>query len=286
MTGPFGRTPPFADRKRLGGGRDGFVTPLLPFHDGSRRGFRATKRAAGITSRPYFVQYVSRSGSRRDFLAVIFGARLAGAAPRLWSLFFLSLNITRADRWRQDAERDALFAYALVVVAAGAVGATFAIETVATVRSLEPVAASIPIAASRTLADVFALIFGGIAIGNQLFVALDLFLVIAARPTLGLLFLEARAIIFEHSEIMVGVLKIIFGLHPVAGELRIARQTLVLLQKLGGIAALTAVLAISASISGHTLRTLSAAATTTAALTIVDQILVPCRTGAGLNRSP
>jgi hypothetical protein len=265
------------------------VTPLLPFHDGNRRGFRATKRAAGITSRPYFVQYVSRSGSRRDFLAIVFGPRLAGAAARLGSIFFLSLDITRADRWRQDAERDALFAYALVVVAflsPGAIGATFTIETVATIRSLEPVAASIPIAASRTLADVFAIIFGRIAIGNQLFVTLDFFLVIAARPTLGLLLLEARAIIFEHSEIMVGVLKIIFGLHPVAGELRIARQTLVLLQKLGGIAALTVVLAISASISGHTLRTLSAAATTTAALTIVDQILVPCRTGAGLNRSP
>jgi hypothetical protein len=51
-------------------------------------------------------------------------------------------------------------------------------------------------------------------------------------------------------------------------------------------AALAVVLPIDTGVTGHSLRTLSAAATTTAALTIVDQILVPCRTGTGLDRLP
>ncbi len=85
---------------------------------------------------------------------------------------------------------------------------------------------------------------------------------------------------------MVGELEIIFGLDAVAGELRVARQRLVLFQQLGGIAALAIVLAIAVRTAGHTLGTLSTAAATAAALTIVDQSFVPCRTGAGLDRTP
>jgi hypothetical protein len=73
---------------------------------------------------------------------------------------------------------------------------------------------------------------------------------------------------------MVGVLEIIFGLDAVAGELRVARQALVFLEQLGGVPALAVILAIGAGIAGHSLRTLSAAATTSAALTIIDQNLV------------
>src|SRR4030095_9529067 len=69
-------------------------------------------------------------------------------------------------------------------------------------------------------------------------------------------------------------------------ELGVARQALVFFEQLGGVAALAVILAIDAGVSGHSLRPLSAAATTTAALTIVDQNLFPCRTGAGFNRSP
>jgi hypothetical protein len=66
-------------------------------------------------------------------------------------------------------------------------------------------------------------------------------------------------------------LKIIFGLDPVAGKLGVARQALVFFEQLGGVAALAIITGVS-GIAGHSLRTLSAAATTTAALTIVDQM--------------
>jgi len=74
-------------------------------------------------------------------------------------------------------------------------------------------------------------------------------------------------------------------LHAVAGKLGVARQALIFLEQLGGVAALAIITGV-AGISGHTLRTLSAAATTTAALTIVDQMFVPCRTGARAKRVP
>ena len=70
---------------------------------------------------------------------------------------------------------------------------------------------------------------------------------------------------------MVGELEIIFRLDPVPGKLRIPRHRLVFFQKLGGIAALAIILPIAVRTIGHSLGTLSTAATTTAALTIVDQ---------------
>jgi len=72
---------------------------------------------------------------------------------------------------------------------------------------------------------------------------------------------------------MVGVLEIIFGLDPVAGELGVTRQRLVFLKQLGGVAALAIVLPV-AGVSGHALGALPTAAATPAALTIVDQNLL------------
>ena len=83
---------------------------------------------------------------------------------------------------------------------------------------------------------------------------------------------------------MVRVLEIIFGLDPVAGELRVARKRLVFFKKLRRVAALAIVLAVS-GVAGHALRALPTAATTTAALSIVDQLvcfpvaLAPASTG-------
>jgi hypothetical protein len=62
-------------------------------------------------------------------------------------------------------------------------------------------------------------------------------------------------------------------LDAVAGKLRIARKRLIFFQQLGSIAALAIILPV-ARIAGHALRALSTAATTTAALTIVDQLVV------------
>jgi hypothetical protein len=70
---------------------------------------------------------------------------------------------------------------------------------------------------------------------------------------------------------MLRELQIIFGLHSVARELGIARHALVLLEELGGVAALASVLPVTARSTGI-LAPLSAAAAPAAALTIVDQV--------------
>ena len=72
---------------------------------------------------------------------------------------------------------------------------------------------------------------------------------------------------------MLGELQPIFGLHPVALKLRVARQRLVFLKELGGVAARAVVLPV-AHIGRLVRRTRSAAtaAATAAVLTIVYQM--------------
>jgi hypothetical protein len=53
---------------------------------------------------------------------------------------------------------------------------------------------------------------------------------------LALRFFLTGAVIGQHAEIVVGKLQIIFRVHPVAGQLRIARHVAVFFQQLGGIA--------------------------------------------------
>src|SRR5262245_52458353 len=72
---------------------------------------------------------------------------------------------------------------------------------------------------------------------------------------------------------MVRILQVIFGLDAVSGQLGIARKRLVFLKQLRRVPALAVILPV-AGIAGHALRALSTAATTTAALTIVDQLVV------------
>jgi hypothetical protein len=72
---------------------------------------------------------------------------------------------------------------------------------------------------------------------------------------------------------MVGELKIIFGLHAVARELRVARHALVFLEQLSGIAALAIVLTVP-RLSAKVLSPLTPATTPAAALSIIDQIYV------------
>jgi hypothetical protein len=105
---------------------------------------------------------------------------------------------------------------------------------------------------------------------DQLLVAL---IVIAVIALPGALVLEPGAAFAEHAEIMVRILQIIFGLDPVAGELGVARHALVFLQELGGVAALTVVLAVP-RLSTEVLPPLSPTTAPAAALTIVDQIHV------------
>src|SRR5574338_498707 len=124
-------------------------------------------------------------------------------------------------------------------------------------------------AALGALAPRLAFLGLALAFGRfQLLAVIVVDVVAAPRP----LVLEPRAILTENAEIMVRVLEIIFGLHPVAGELRVARQALVFLEQLGGIAALTVVLAV-ARLSTEALPPLPTAAATAAALSLIDQTL-------------
>ena len=257
---------PLSERHRsptgrgLSGKRDVFVT--RPFHfryGGIKKGRR------DCSHRPRLFQGAGRSGRRRD--VVVFGLWLAsGAATRLGRLFLAVIAGSADGRW-QDAKRNSFLGLAFIFfIAAGAIGASLA----RTILPVEPFTAASTIA----LADLsLTIIIAVVGFRADFLVALDVVLVIvAARPALGLLLLEARAAVLEHTEVMVGVLEIIFGLDTVAGKLGVTSQALVFFEQLGGIAALAIITGVATGIAGHTLRTLSTAATTTAALTVVDQV--------------
>jgi hypothetical protein len=72
---------------------------------------------------------------------------------------------------------------------------------------------------------------------------------------------------------MVRILQIIFGLDPIARELRVARHALVFFQQLGGIAALAIVLPVARlSAEVRPPRSLSPTTAPAATLSIVDQM--------------
>jgi len=108
---------------------------------------------------------------------------------------------------------------------------------------------------------------------GEFIVALILVTLIIALAT-RVLFLEPRAALAQHAEIMVGELQVIFGLDAVARKLRVARHALVFLEQLGGVAALAIVLPV-ARLATEVLPPLAAAAAPAAALTIIDQIHRP-----------
>jgi hypothetical protein len=194
------------------------------------------------------------------------------------------------DRRRQDVEREA------VVVAVGALSrpihifvavvipAAIVARMLARLASFTRLAGTVSLTAVLPLGPLLALLallalfaIGGFAVGfDQIVLTLVLVGPVAA---LAPLVLEARAAFAEHTEIMVCILQIIFGLDPVARELRVARQTLVFFEQLGGIPALPVVLAIarlSAATAAEVLAPLSTAAAPAATLlSIVDQMRFP-----------
>jgi hypothetical protein len=115
------------------------------------------------------------------------------------------------------------------------------------------------------------------------FEALFLVAIFLARAA-WVVFLVAGAGFAQHTEIMVGELEIIFGQHPIARLLRIARQRLVFLEQLRRVAARTVVDPVATFGPATTTtaaaviaaRTVLALATTTATatglLTIIDQV--------------
>jgi hypothetical protein len=116
----------------------------------------------------------------------------------------------------------------------------------------------------------FGTLVAGLLLGHlgELFVTLAL---IAVLTALTALILETGAAFAEHAKIMVRILQIIFGLDPIARELRVARQAFVLFEQLGGVATLAIVLAVP-RLSAEIWAPLSSAAAPAAALSLIDQM--------------
>ncbi len=250
----------------------------------------ATKKAASLSSPSLFARFPLASGCGCNFFAV-FVARLAHAATGSWSLAF-GIVIADPDRGREDAERDALIAFHLLwdvaARAHGPLGAILSVAAVGPILAIGALRAIVPVGTLGALRALAILTVAVLAItvaarrgalllavvvrftvGTGHFIVAILVTLVAARALI--LLLEARAAVFEHTEIMVGELEVIFGLHAIAGELHVARQRLVFFEQLGGVAALAIVLAVAVRTAGNTLGTLSTTTATAAALTIVDQ---------------
>jgi hypothetical protein len=84
---------------------------------------------------------------------------------------------------------------------------------------------------------------------------------------------EARAVFVENAVIMIRELQIIFGLHAITRQLRVARHRLVLLVKLRGVAARPWFGPVTAATGAilHSVRPRAATAATAAVLSVVDQ---------------
>ena len=148
------------------------------------------------------------------------------------------------------------------------------------IGAIEAVAAVLPLRAFRTVLMLLALFTVGTAAFGSLGELTIALVLVAIVAVLTALILEAGAAFAEHSEVVVRILQIIFGLHAVSRELRIARHALVFFQELGGIAALAIILAVARLSAEVPASPLSPAAAPAAALSIVDQMPTSLRSVA------
>jgi hypothetical protein len=229
---------------------------------------------------------------RRRVLA--FGPRAAKPPPGTCRFGFdlaIGLRLIAPDGGRENVEWDTLpiggsrtapAVRTLLGAVAIAVFARCTPRTIAdtTLRPLAPVPTigTLAVAAIGTLPALRPLIIllvvpaiGLTVIGSVEHVLVAI-LVIGIIAALAPLILEAGAAFAQHAEIMVGELKVIFGLDAIPGELRISRHALVFFKKLRRIATLAVVLAVAVWPSAEVLGPLPATTATAAALTIIDQM--------------
>jgi hypothetical protein len=224
------------------------------------------KKRAAISLAALFQDQVSGSGRGCD-LGIALGARAARAATRGAWRFGVG-----GDRRRKHLERDALFGAVLVLLllpglVGGAPPSRLALaRTIIAVLTLtifawailtgtllarlaRAIAAlvALTVVAVRALAIIgfVAIVVAIVAVSAGLGRLVLILVLVGEVVTLAALLLEARAAFVQYAEIMIRELEIIFGLHAIAGELRVARHRLIFLVKLGGIAALTIVLAVA-----------------------------------------
>lgn len=149
---------------------------------------------------------------------------------------------------------------------------SFAVAVIVSCVAIIPAWAAIPVetlVAIATLRTVFSSrLFSGL---DQFFLAFVAFELIVALAALLVLIFEPRAVLAEHTEIMIRELQIIFGLDAVSRELCVARHALVLLEQLRRVAPLAIVLPV-ARLSAEVRPPLSTTAAPAAALSIIDQM--------------
>src|SRR5918993_1273561 len=236
------------------------------------------------------------SGGRSDIAFIVGRAGLAGAALGARGLLLVGFRLLGAgvapDRGRQSVERNALeigaraidrsddVAWRLPVLAIAAVPvAVVAVARIAR-SAFRAVVAFEALAAIRPLVVALVLLALLVAALGHFLVAVIFVAVVAAVAALPALLLEPRAAFAEHPVIMVGVLQIIFGLHAVAAELRVARHALLFFQGLRRFAGLAVVLAIAVRPTAEILWSLAPTAATAATLSIIDQIGFPSKAEA------
>jgi hypothetical protein len=222
------------------------------------------------------VNSVEALGRRSDFVIALGGTRGARSATGSRRCRLIvdgdAGHGVGSDCRREHVERMAVIR---TVAASGGLGLLVEILGGALMRVRATPAAIVAILAIAAL-EAIAL---GTLVGSRAFaigrfrefvVAVVLVEVIALATRI--LFLEASPAFAQHAEIMVRILKVIFGLDPIARELCIACQALVLFEQLSGVAALAIVLAV-ARLAAEVPSTLSSAtAPAAASLTIIDQM--------------
>jgi hypothetical protein len=156
------------------------------------------------------------------------------------------------------------------LVALGTLGAFRTLVAVAALRAVAVEA----LVALRAIVAAVVLRQALLVAGFHLVVVAVVLVAVAAGA--ALLF-EAGAAFAEDPVIMVGVLQIIFGLDAIAPELRVARHALVFFEELGGVTALPIVLAVAVGPATEVLGPLPAATASAAALSIIDQMLLPSK---------
>jgi hypothetical protein len=257
------------------------MTRLLQFVDGGSAG---KKKAAPGEAPPFSCEM--KSGLAGVVAIALGSPRSATTAAHGRFLLVVGRNARRmavvvaADGGREHREIDPLVTVAGLAAAVGPIAARGPLGAIA-LGALRAVVAIIADARLLALLRLLVTIGLAVAIGLGVIVHLIVLAIVVAIivAALALLLVEPHPALAENAEIMIGELQIIFGLDAVPRELRIARHALVFFKQLGGIAALPVIAGIIAAVPGHPLGTLSTAAATAAALTVVNQAKFPRRTG-------
>src|SRR5204863_3461524 len=213
-----------------------------------------------------------RPALRRGSDVLVIVARSARTADAGRSgRFGLAFLVRRRDGRREHVERDTLLVAFLALRPALAPRARsiFAVAGVAARLFLARLFPAGLFAHLRLVVLVVAV--GGVAGAFGLLVLiLVIVLIVVARAAL---LLEAGAALVQDAEVMIRILKVIFGLDAIAAHLGVAGEALIFFEQLGRVAALPVVLAVARIGVGarRTTAAAAAAAAPAAALTIVDQ---------------